>query len=285
MDIKKWECGALEGSEKIFLMNSGLSQAAEPVYHDFAMIVYIAHGEGMHHIDGRDIEISEGDIFIVNPSVVHSFSRSERVQYLEMYYCFLAPEKAESVYSKLQNDFPELRPFFENSAIHYLHIKDSSSKEIRSIFIRMIDEFMTCPPGSKTLISCYLAIMLAKIFRRYLHSMNNPVFNRNQTVDHVIRYINYNLNYGVSLRDIAGAFHLSEEYLCRLFKKHTGTTIKQFIINLRIEKAKDLLRNTDRSVESIAVSLNCNQTYLNRLFKKYTGLTLLAYRKKYHYKT
>ena len=88
----------------------------------------------------------------------------------------------------------------------------------------------------------------------------------------------------MKLADISEAFHLSEEYLCRLFKKHTGTTIKQFILKLRIEKIKDLLQNTDRSIESIAVSLGCGQEYLSRLFKKHTGMSLLEYRKKHHYK-
>lgn len=71
--------------------------------------------------------------------------------------------------------------------------------------------------------------------------------------------LHYNLNFGVKVIDIAEALHLSEEHLCRLFKMHTGTTIKRFITNLKIEKIKDLLKNTDRSIESIAVSLNCNQ--------------------------
>lgn len=284
MRAVKWECDALNRNEEIFLMHTGLSEAYMPVYHDFTMLVYVAHGEGFHNIAGNSIEITEGDIFIVNPDIVHYFSRSPRVQYLELYYCFIAPQKAKSAYSELRKDFPKLNSFFDNSFMNYLHIKDNSNKEIRGLFVHMIDEFMNCPPGSKCVVNNYLMIVLAKIFRRYLHSMNNPVFDRNKHVDQIIRYINYNLNYGVSLRDISNAFHLSEEYICRLFKKHTGTTVKQFIINLRIEKIKDLLQNTDRSIESIAVSLNCNQVYLNRLFKKHTGMTLLEYRKKHHYK-
>lgn len=284
LEAKRWECVALDDSEDIFIMHTGLSQAFEPIYHDFTILIYVAHGEGIHHIEGKNIEIAEGDIFIVNPSVIHYFSRSERGQHLELYYCLISPKKAEYIYDYLKNDFPELNSFFDNSFNHYLHIQDNSGKEIRSLFVNMIDEFTSCPPGRKIVIDCYLTITLAKIFRRYLYAINNPVFNRNQTVDHIIRYINYNLNYGVCLHDISKAFHLSEEYICRLFKKHTGTTVKQFIINLRIDKAKDLLKNTDRSIDSIAVSLNCNHVYLNRLFKKHTGLTLLAYRKKYHYK-
>ena len=285
MEAKKWECEALNDGNGIFIMNEGMSEAAHPVYHDFTMLVYAAHGEGVHNIEGKSIKISEGDIFIVNPSIIHYFQRSERVMYLELYYCLISPVKAASLYAELKTDFPELDHFFDNTFTHYLHAEDNSGKEIRNLFVRMIDEFIHCQPGSKSSINCYLSVILVKIFRRYLHSINNPVYNRNQVVDHIIRYINYNLNYGVSLNDIAGAFHLSEEYICRLFKKHTGTTVKQFIISLRIDKAKDLLKNTDRSIESIAISFNCNQVYLNRLFKKHTGMTLLAYRKKYHYKS
>ncbi len=285
MDGKKWVCNALDSSNGIFIMNEGMSEAAAPVYHDFTMLVYTAHGNGTHNIEGKSIEISEGDIFIVNPSTTHYFQRSKRVRYLELYYCLIAPNKISLLYSELMPEFPELGHFFDNTFTRYIHIKDSQNKEIRNIFIRMIDEFTHCEPASKSLINSYLISIFVKIFRRYLHSMNNPVYNRNPIVDHIIRYINYNLNYGVSLKDIANAFHLSQEYICRLFKKHTGTTVKQFVINLRIEKAKDLLKNTDRSIESIAVSLNCNQIYLNRLFKKHTGMTLLAYRKKYYYKS
>lgn len=285
MKATEWIWDTLNGREEIFLMHTGLSEGYRSVYHKFTMILYVAHGEGIHHIENQNIEISEGDIFIVNPDVVHSFSRSDRVQYLELYYCFITPSKIQSIYDDLRGDFPELNSFFDNTFFNYLHTKDNSNKEIRGLFIRMIDEFTTSPPGGKYLVNNYLMIVLTKIFRRYLNSINNPVFNRNKNIDQIIRYINYNLNYGVCLKDISNAFHLSEEYICRLFKKHTGTTIKQFIINLRIEKMKDLLINTDRSIESIAVSLNCNQVYLNRLFKKHTGMTLLSYRKKYHYKS
>lgn len=284
MEATKWECEALDSSEEIFLMHTGRSLAATPVYHDFIMIAYAAHGEGVHQCDGKNIKITEGDIFIVNPDCVHCIYPSQRVQFLEMYYCFFTVNKAKKLWSELENDFPEFAGFFDNTTIKYLYTKDNSNKEIRSIFVRMIDEFMYCPPANRCLVNNYLMIMLAGIFRRCQLAINNPVFDRNKIVDEVIRYINYNINFGVKVSDIAEALHLSEEHLCRLFKTHTGTTIKQFITNLKIEKIKDLLKNTDRSIESIAVSLNCNQIYLNRLFKKHTGMTLLTYRKQYHYK-
>lgn len=285
MNALKWECDALESNDGIFLMHTGRSLAANPIYHNFIMVAYIAYGNGIHKCGDKNIEIGEGDIFIVNPNFIHCLVTSENTQFLEVYYCFFSVDKAKKIWAELRNDFPEFEGFFDNTSLKYLHTKDNSNKEIRSMFVRIIDEFMHCPPGYKSLVNNYIQIIVAQILRRCRRSINNPIFNGNKIVDEIIRYINYNLNFGVKVIDIAEALHLSEEHLCRLFKKHTGVTIKQFITNLKIEKIKDYLKNTDRSIESISVSLNCNQIYLNRLFKKHTGMTLLAYRKKYHYKT
>lgn len=217
----KWECESLKDSNGIFLMHAGCGIAVNPVYHDFTMLAYVAHGEGTHKCNDKLFDISEGDIFIVNSGFVHSVYPSPRVQYMEMYYCFLSKKKTDILWGKMKNDFPELKEFFDNASVPYLHIKDNSSKELRSVFVRMIDEFMHCPPGYRNIINDYLGVMLTKIFRRYLYSINNPVLNRNKIVEQVIRYINYNINFGIKVYEIAEAQHMSEEYLCRLFKKHT----------------------------------------------------------------
>lgn len=284
MGIFEYKCDALDNRDGIHLEHKGYPREGIPEYHNFMMIAYVAHGEGFHRCGDDKIKITEGDVFIINSNVIHCFSSSERLQFMEMYHCCFRPEIIEMFLMNMRDDFPELESFFNNSE-PYLFIKDNSSKEIRSLFVSAIDEYMHCPPGNRYMIKSYLYILLTKLMRRYSQSINNPVFNQNKTVDEIIRYINYNLNFGIKVRDIAEAMHLSEEYLCRLFKKHTGMTLTQFMNKLKIEKAKDLLKNTDRSIESISFAINCNQTYLKRLFKKYTGMTLSDYRKKYHYKS
>ncbi|MDO5399088.1 MAG: AraC family ligand binding domain-containing protein, partial [bacterium] len=153
MDTKKWECEALNNNDGIFVMHTGPSQAAQPIYHDFVMITYIAHGEGIHHCGGKDTVLKEGDVLIINPDVIHYFSSSSRFQYLELYYCFITPQKAKKAYSELKHDFPELQGFFDNTSLKSLHIKDNEKRDIRNLFIRMIDEFMNCPPGHKCMLN------------------------------------------------------------------------------------------------------------------------------------
>lgn len=283
MKPTKLECSTLDSRDGIYFAHSGQSQNEEMHYHDFIMLAYVAHGEGFHDFGEAPIPVSEGDIFIINPGVAHRFYSSERQPYVEFYFCFFSPDKLKELWKGLQNEFPELEGFFSNTTIKHLQTRDNEHKDIRAMFIRAIDEFMHCPSAHRFMVESYLTILLVNVLRRYHQALHNPVFNQNQTVDEIIRYINYNLSFNVTARSIAEAHHLSESYICRLFKKHIGITITQFINNLKIEKAKDLLQNTNRSVESISDTLNCNPIYLKRLFKKHTGMTLSTYRKKYHY--
>lgn len=83
----------------------------------------------------------------------------------------------------------------------------------------------------------------------------------------------------LSLQEIAEQFSVSESYLCVLFKKAFDHTINQYIIDRRIEKAKEYLKNTNKKIKEIAELVgyrDCN--YFIRIFKKTTGMTPADYR-------
>lgn len=285
MITEKLECEGLKYNNGIFLLHRGRTSEKKLLYHDFITVAYIAHGEGVHIYNGIEERVTEGDILIINPNTPQSIYSLPDYDFIEMYYCYIEPEKVMQICPNIRKEFPELSPFFDNTQIHILKTKDTQNREIRSLFVRIIDEFIHCPVGHRDVIDCYFGLIYTKILRQYKKSTNNPVFNQNKLVDEVIQYINYNFNFGVSVKDITEARHIAVPYLCRLFKKYTGTTILQFINNTKINKAKDYLSDTDRSIESIAVALNCSPVYLSRLFKKHTGMTMLQYREKHHYKS
>lgn len=93
------------------------------------------------------------------------------------------------------------------------------------------------------------------------------------------RYIRGHLNEGLSLMEIADHFHFSPEYLLRVFKKEEGVTILQYINDLKLKRAKELLRNPDLQVKDIAQALGFgSSTYFIRFFKSKTGTSPQAYR-------
>ncbi|MBR6267153.1 MAG: helix-turn-helix transcriptional regulator [Selenomonadaceae bacterium] len=79
----------------------------------------------------------------------------------------------------------------------------------------------------------------------------------------------------------ASEIGISENYLSRLVKKHTGRSVGAWIDIVRIQRAKRLLSETSQPIIDIAAAVGIeDQSYFSRIFKKETGLTPSAFRKK-----
>ncbi|KPV60983.1 hypothetical protein QJ48_02630 [Paenibacillus sp. A3] len=83
----------------------------------------------------------------------------------------------------------------------------------------------------------------------------------------------------VGLEEAAAHLHLHPNYLSRLFKRETGENFVEFVTRTKMEKAKELLERTDKTVEEIAAMLSYeNKNYFTKLFKAHTGALPSAYR-------
>ena len=95
----------------------------------------------------------------------------------------------------------------------------------------------------------------------------------------IMNYIQANYQ-GIALSDIAAHFHLSEPYLSKDIHDKSGKTFGDLLINIRMKKAKTLLRNGNMTVENVAMAVGYpNVEHFNRVFKKKMGMTPVQYRK------
>ncbi|WP_135557188.1 helix-turn-helix transcriptional regulator [Paenibacillus cymbidii] len=96
----------------------------------------------------------------------------------------------------------------------------------------------------------------------------------------VIRYIDAHYADNLSLDVIADEAGVSAKYISRLYKEKTGINLTDYISSVRIDKAKELLRNTDSNVQEISerVGIFSRSTFI-RLFKKSEGITPNEYRR------
>ena len=98
-------------------------------------------------------------------------------------------------------------------------------------------------------------------------------------VDQIIQFIDSNVHKTLRLQEIADHCHGSSYHLHRTFKRITGMTPTEYILQTRINLAMDELRETDRTIEDIAQRVGIpNTPYFITLFKKKTGLTPNKYR-------
>ncbi|MCM1143153.1 MAG: response regulator [Blautia sp.] len=92
-------------------------------------------------------------------------------------------------------------------------------------------------------------------------------------------YIDLHYAEDISRNILTDIFYLDPDYASKLFKKELGISFKNYLIQKRIEVAKNLLANTDLPINIIADNVGYgNYSYFTRIFKKVTGITPIEYR-------
>ena len=101
-------------------------------------------------------------------------------------------------------------------------------------------------------------------------------------VSEVIRYIDSNYQKEITNKELASMVGYHEYHLNRLFLKHTGRSMHNYILNIRISEAKRLILNTDLSCNVISENVGFkNYTYFSSYFKKEFGISPTHYRAKF----
>jgi AraC-like DNA-binding protein len=94
-----------------------------------------------------------------------------------------------------------------------------------------------------------------------------------------IRYLRDNFSRQIEVRDVAAQVHLSERHLSRLFHEIAGVTVLEYLTNLRIEMASQLLLDKEIPIKQVARSVGYPDAhYFTTLFGKRTGMTPAVFR-------
>lgn len=100
-----------------------------------------------------------------------------------------------------------------------------------------------------------------------------------KSIEDIISYLNEHYAEDINLNLLSERYYMSPCYISLLFKKETGENLMDFLTKIRIEKSKQLLRNTNLKVYEICDKIGYNDShYFTKLFKKYTGLNPTEYR-------
>ncbi len=109
----------------------------------------------------------------------------------------------------------------------------------------------------------------------------NTNVNCREIIGKAKEYINRNYVKEITVKDLASHFSVNPNYFSTVFKQETGITLTNYLKDTRIEKACDLLRNTQSTIHEIAQIVGYEDTqYFYRVFKKTLGITPLEYRNK-----
>lgn len=102
---------------------------------------------------------------------------------------------------------------------------------------------------------------------------------REERIVDIMRYVQNHYK-DVSLEDLSENFHLSKPYISKYVREHTGSTFQEAVKKARMKKARAMLKETNKTVESIAASVGYETVeHFNRLFKRSYGMTPIQFRR------
>lgn len=136
--------------------------------------------------------------------------------------------------------------------------------------------------GMSSLNNSLTSAVLAEISAQCLIKNKYTKDSATQLFNDISDYINWHVCENIRVADIADYFGYNGKYLSAMFKKWSGSSIKQYIIQVKMDHAKAELTDTNHSISQIGYSIGYNDPHnFANAFKKATGLTPGDYRKSY----
>lgn len=134
-------------------------------------------------------------------------------------------------------------------------------------------------PYLPEIATSHMVDLLYSISKKYGLSPSQLDDIPNYHLRRIVTYMHQHFQEELSLNEIAMNFHLSEAYLCRLFKKETGHTYTEILNRIRIDKSMELLTQTSDPLIEISSAVGFNsQSYYCRQFKKLVGISPSEFR-------
>jgi len=116
----------------------------------------------------------------------------------------------------------------------------------------------------------------------FLKKVKKSKAPKNNIINDIEKYLQENFDRDVKLKEISDHFYISREYISRKFKQVFNENISDYIVRIRLEKAKSLLKNSQLKIYEIASMIGYqDDKYFRKVFKKVEGMTPNEYRAKY----
>lgn len=255
--------------------------------HDFVELVIIMKGHGRFFINGQEHKVEEGNVILLNPGTWH-YSLPEIGSSKGPKECYLAFTDVE--YKNCPKGF---LPLFHDYQI-IVELPEALKKDMFFLCNAINKEANSCATGRYFMMKSYLiqVLCLLERFQEQERELElNPVtekvsgcefksVNKKYVVQRIMDYMETHYQEKISLDQIAANMYLSSYYISKIFKSETGDTPINFLISLRMKKARELLDDElETSIQEVAAAVGYEDAYhFSKLFKKYYGLSPLYYK-------
>ncbi|HHX63081.1 MAG TPA: helix-turn-helix domain-containing protein [Epulopiscium sp.] len=222
--------------------------------------------------------LKENDLMLINSHEIHSLIKTSENNILLAVQ--INKDRLEWYYPKIKG----LR--FDCKSFNYSQEQQGAFDVIRQYVAKLVWDTSKKRNGYELTVASDTYKIIEHIMNRFDHYIMDEeevkhMGHDTQRLQRIISFIDRNLDKGVTLKEIAENENLSISYLSRLIKNTMGITFQQYINNIRIDRAINLLYNTNQTITEVAYASGFpSSKAFNKLFKDIRGCTPTEYKKK-----
>lgn len=245
--------------------------------HECCEILFCISGGKTFFIDERIYDVEEGDVFVLNQFEAHKITSSENEDF-ERYVMQIHPAFLYDS-STSETDLSRCFNIRGDNISHKISLSQKEREKILHIFRKLEHNDDFCDDILKNIAAIEFIANVNKLFSEKNRDFTYHSKYENKTIVNAIKYINKNFNKELSLEIVAKNSYISVNELCRLFKKHTGTTVTRYIMSRRITEAKKILKNGASVSEAQERCGFSDYASFIRAFKRAVGMSPGQYKK------
>ena len=252
-------------------------------WHEEIEVIIVIDGSCNYRIDLDSFIINKGDILIVGPQKLHSFSLIKDNTMTWISFVFNMDMLKSSTtdgallkyISPILNHEHELPTFIKGTSPCYNTIFNL----IENILYCYYEKDIAYELELKSFLFHFFALLYKNNLIEQQINKSLLTVNTMDKIKSVLNYINEHYTEDISINTLANICDYSEYHFMRFFKKHIGLTCIQYINNYRLEKASILLTTSNNAIMDISLEVGFdNLSYFKKLFKRKYNLTPKEFR-------
>lgn len=234
--------------------------------HDAFEIYYMKEGNCTYYIDDRIYKVVAGDVILIPGNTAHRTMYDGVAHTRQLVNC--------------SYDYIPSIGLERLASIGSLYRNHRVISQIEELLAKIEYEYSHADALSVEVLKCFTAELLFVILRH--KNEHETATQSSDFVSLVQEYIQNNYMNEVKLSSIAEMLSVSQEHLSRVFKKEMGIGFKEYLVQLRLQKAEDMLKHeTGRAVSEVAYACGFNDgNYFSYKFKKAYGISPSEVRRK-----
>lgn len=233
------------------------------------VIHYIIDGEGSYTVNNQTYKLKKNQGFLICPNVLTYYEANKENPWSYMWVGF------NGVKAQTYLNYANLNE--ENLIFEYS--EDDTLKNYISEMLKLKERDYSNELKLEGLLYLFMS-QLAEVRKNTFDQ--KPYKSAEVYLEKSVEFIENNYSNNIKINDIASYIGINRSYLTHIFKKNINMSPQEFLVNYKIDKAYELLKNTDLSVKAVAASVGYSDPLtFSKIFKKIKGSSPKIFREKF----